>query len=197
MISSIRSASFRKTDIADGTVRIATQCLFTFRFAGHKWAQIVSRNHDLNEDDAKTISSRLRTTALYYAVYDTSFAISYALFHKGDLIERLEVTYPDDSIEESDYDSDYDGDYDVDWYSAVEGSRLDVEVAAIASDEAGPEDDAMCPMEWVENLFERLDAYESGITFAHLIGAMTHKPGDTFVVNDQLGEIERVDYIDL
>jgi len=194
-----RRASLRKTDIAGKPVELAKQCFFVFRFAGHTWSQIIGRDPfldsedganpfaggfdveklnaivatHLNEDDAKAISSELKTTALYYFIGDTSFAIGYSLFESGELVEKLDAGEAYDE-EGNDLEPSFS------WYSKT--------------GESGPAD-ARAAMSRAEALFKRLDALEPGLNFQWLVGYVMHRPGDEVTVSNQRGDFERIDFV--
>ena len=194
-----RMASQRRTDIAMQPVELTHQCFFVFRLAGHTWTQIIGRDSYLeeganpftggfdleklkaamaahvNEDDAKALSIELGTTALYYFVGDTSYAVGYSLFEKGELIEKLNAG--DTFNEEGD-----DLEPMCDWHSNTGA--------------AGPAD-ADAAMPWAEALFHRLDAFEPGISFKMLVGYVMHKPGDEVTIGNERGELERIDFVAL
>ena len=197
-LSDIRGATKLQTSLPAEPVTLTNQCFFVFRLAGHLWTHIIARDPindggnpflggtfdpaklqedlatHLSEHDAKRLSELLETTALYYAVFDTSYGLNYTLFDRGATLERLE------SGDEVDEDGDITS--KCNWQS---------------SDGTPGPDGADAGMKWVEQLFQRLDAFEPGLRFERLIGSISHSPGDEFNVHVEQGEIEAIQFVAL
>ncbi|WP_425397377.1 hypothetical protein [Aeoliella sp.] len=191
-----RGASAPEVDVAGREVELTKQCFFVFRFAGHRWSQVIGRESysdamnpfmggsfdpealkaelatHLNKDDAVALSKQLGTKVLYYQVSDTAGALGYTLYDNGNEIEHLEVG--------ENYDE--------------EGESEDMLEFSSASGESGPADEGEA-YDWVDALFKRLDCFEPGVAFKHFVGYIQHKPGDKVTINDPEGQFERVDFV--
>lgn len=197
-LSELRGGSEPQTCLSSKPVTLTKQCFFVFRLDGHLWTQIIARDPistggnpflggtfdpaelqadlvtHIREDDAKELSKTLNTSALYYSVADTSYGLSYTLFEQGKLLERLESG---DEVDE-------------------EGELTSVCNWQASDGTPGPEN-ADAGMKWVEELFERLDAFEPGLRFERMIASMNHSPGDECRVSTEAEEIESIQFIAL
>jgi len=174
----------------DKPVKLTGQCFILFRLRGHRWTQILGRDHsvtdvlmsgvgdrkkmqkligqarkiDLNADDAKALSKRLKTRALYYGVSDTAGALGYELFENGQSIEKVDTE---------------------------EGWVVREFKSSKRSGKTGDNG-----MELAQSLFTELDAYDPGLKFMYLVGYIMHKPGDKVTFrNTEDRMFERLDFV--
>ncbi|MDX2244878.1 MAG: hypothetical protein NW224_29740 [Leptolyngbyaceae cyanobacterium bins.302] len=119
-LSEERNASCWQQNVVGQEVELAEQCFFIFRFNQHTWTTVIARDHsvvdfatgkeakqlsreifqqkveqarslELNEEDARLLSMRLKTRTIYYGVSDTACALSYRIYENGELLEKLET----------------------------------------------------------------------------------------------------------
>jgi ankyrin repeat protein len=95
-------------------VELAAATFSVFRLHGHAWTTIAAEHVDfaaggrgLREDDARELSRRLAARALHAFHGDTAGVVGYALFDRGELVERM--SYGD--VDHSQRDP---GDFDLD-----------------------------------------------------------------------------------
>lgn len=196
-LSEERNANLWQQNIIDQEVELAEQCFFVFRFNGHTWTNIIARDHlvvelliseeakqlsretlqqriqqarslELNKDDARLLSMRLKTRAIYYGVSDTARALSYRIYENGELLERL-VTGEGYEI--------------LEWESTLH----DVSAEQIGEDVEG----------WIEQLFRENDALEPSMSFMYWVGYVMHRSGHKITTSDAENTLERADFVAL
>lgn len=114
-----RSAKRWLQNVAGQKVELADQCFFAFRLNGHLWTNILGRDRmamdffttqmgkmdqvalmkrfqeiqklELNRDDARELSLRLKTRAIFFGNSDTACALGYEIFENGTAVEKLET----------------------------------------------------------------------------------------------------------
>jgi ankyrin repeat protein len=108
--AAIRKAKAVHENIYGRPITVARRGFVAFRLCGHGWTLIVtwgddqsrpSTKHWLAPDDAKAISKRLATRAVFFAVSDTGGGLTYNLFEHGKLCEKFETGEDDELVFES------------------------------------------------------------------------------------------------
>lgn len=197
VLSEERNANRWQQNVVDQEVELSEQCFFVFRFNGHTWTNIIARNHlvadlftseeakqlsretleqriqqaqslELNEEDPRLLSIRLKTRTIYYGVSDAACALGYHVYENGELLEKLETGEGYEITE---------------WQSTIH----DAGEEQVGEDVEG----------WVDQLFRENDALEPSITFMHWVGYVMHKPGHKITTRDPENSLERADFIAL
>src|SRR5262249_50025806 len=115
-------------DVLGKRLTLAPRSFLAMRFRGHEWTAIRHWSCDdmfawITEDDARAASERVGGRAIYFGVSDTAGALTYALYERGELLERYsrgeEEDYgegdgPVDSFESKLRDPEAAGSFDVD-----------------------------------------------------------------------------------
>ncbi|MEH2174675.1 hypothetical protein [Nostoc sp.] len=78
----------------DREIDIQNESIFVFQLRGHPWSLIYKPHISsiriyLTEEDARSISESLGTSAIYYAASDTCGTIEYQLYSNGISVEKL------------------------------------------------------------------------------------------------------------
>jgi ankyrin repeat protein len=102
-----RGATTWERDVLGKPLTIAPRSFLAMRFRGHEWTAIRDWSCDdafawIKEDDARAASERTGGRAIYFGVSDTAGALTYALYERGELLERY-------SYGEEEYDGESDG----------------------------------------------------------------------------------------
>ncbi len=101
----VRNASIWLKNAFEKEVELTNLCYKVFQFTGHQWTNIHETNcwswkDSLDTEDAKELSKKLQTQAIYYGVSDTAGVIYYELFESGELIELFDdgsdCTFPEE-----------------------------------------------------------------------------------------------------
>jgi ankyrin repeat protein len=103
--AAIRGAKTWERDVLGKRLTIAPRSFLAMRFRGHEWTAIRDWSCDdafawIEEDDARAASERVGGRAIYFGVSDTAGALTYALYERGELLERYSHGEQDDDGEE-------------------------------------------------------------------------------------------------
>lgn len=92
--STLRQMNVWVRDAYDREITIQKESTFVLRLRGHPWSIVYKPclgavRLYLTEEDARSISESLRTSAIYYAGSDTCGTLEYHLYQNGALQEKL------------------------------------------------------------------------------------------------------------
>jgi hypothetical protein len=175
-------------DVLGKEIVVGDEGAFIFRLRGHIWTEVVigplQAGRFLGPWEQE-LSSRLATRVITYSVSDTTGAIGYDLYERGELLEKLDAT--DDGSGRASSDTKF-------------SSRL----------RPLKRNDITDIWSFTEEFLVAQDAYEPGIEFTYFLGRQKYRPGDRLKVVDpgfplagrkktvvSKPPIERVDYLAL
>lgn len=170
-LAALRPGSVLHASAQEKGFKIEKQNLVIARIKGHTWSVVYESKFlgvgALTEADAKEVSKAIGCRAMHYGNSDTACALGYGLYEKGKLLESMNT---DESYEILDFKS----------------PGLKTEVDAIED-----------VTEYVEGLFEELDALEPGLNFHSIAGYIMIKPGDKISLKGIAKDMERIDVVSM
>ncbi len=91
--AAVRGATTWERDVMGKPITLAPRSFLAMRFRGHEWTAIRDWSCDdafawITEDDARAASERVDGRAIFFGVSDTAGAMTYALYDRGELLER-------------------------------------------------------------------------------------------------------------
>jgi hypothetical protein len=169
-------------DVLGKEIIVSEEGAFIFRLRGHVWTEVIAEPWRAGLE--QRLSSRLGTRVISYTVSDTTGAIGYSLYERGDLLEEFAAT--DNGSGRASSDTEF-------------SSRL-----------RSPKQEEIDNIwRFAEEFLIAQDAFEPGIEFRHFFGRQRYRPGERVKVlnpglvrtggseGSSLPPIERVDYVEL
>ncbi|MFC1836120.1 hypothetical protein ACFL2Q_15605, partial [Thermodesulfobacteriota bacterium] len=153
-------------------------------FKGHPWTLIQHIHNDFGKDclcpeDARDLSSELKTSGIYYGISDTACSVGYQFYDLGEEMESLDFSEDYSEFLDDEFKDDGEGeDYPVYFESKLRSVNVD-EI-----------DD---PFEFVDRFLRSQDALVPGWSE---LTRCTGKPGQSFVIKDWPRDtFVRVDFV--
>jgi len=172
-------------DVLGREIVLGGESAFVFRLRGHTWTELVVERLKpslLVDPGEQVLSRRLATPVIAYSVSDTTAAIGYDLYDKGELLEKFSAVEGDDSAD-----------------NMLWSRHRDLKLSDVTD-----------IWDFARSFLIEQDAFDPGFDFDYFVGRRPYKPGDRLTVVNPgftlvLGSerltstppIERVDYLAL